>query len=80
VITYFVFVGSAWGASRQIHIEQGRVWDENLNYLRVRTRLQVSGVPKALQNRAKLNPTVKTIKKLLNLGRQHPKMFGKKMQ
>ena len=30
-------------------------------------------------NRAKLNPTVKTVKKkLLNLGRQHPKMFGKK--
>ena len=35
-------------------------------------------IPKALQNRAKLNPIVKTVKKLLNLGRQHPKMFGKK--
>jgi len=30
-------------------------------------------IPKALQNRAKLNPTVKTVKKLLNLGRQHPR-------
>jgi len=35
-------------------------------------------IPKAFQNRAKLNPIVKTVKKLLNLGRQHPKMFGKK--
>ena len=35
-------------------------------------------IPKTLQNRAKLNPTVKTVKKMLNLGRQHPKMFGKK--
>ena len=35
-------------------------------------------IPKALQNSAKLNPIVKTVKKLLNLGRQHPKMFGKK--
>jgi len=35
-------------------------------------------IPKAPQNRAKLNPIVKTVKKLLNLGRQHPKMFGKK--
>jgi len=35
-------------------------------------------IPKALQNRTKLNPIVKTVKKLLNLGRQHPKMFGKK--
>ena len=34
-------------------------------------------IPKALQNRAKLNPIVKTVKKLLNLGRQHHKMFGK---
>jgi len=34
-------------------------------------------IPKALQNRAKLNPIVKTVKKLLNLGRQHPKMFRK---
>ena len=34
------------------------------------------GPPK---NRAKLNPIVKTVKKkLLNLGRQHTKMFGKK--
>ena len=33
---------------------------------------------KALQNRAKLNPIVKTVKKLLNLGRQHTKMLGKK--
>jgi hypothetical protein len=31
------------------------------------------------KNRAKLNPIVKTVKKkLLNLGRQHTKMFGKK--
>ena len=37
-------------------------------------------IPKALQNRPLLNPIpiVKTVKKLLNLGRQHPKMFGKK--
>jgi hypothetical protein len=35
-------------------------------------------IPKALQNRAKLKPIVKTVKTLLNLGRQHPKMFGKK--
>ena len=35
-------------------------------------------IPKALQNRAKLDPIVKTVKKLLNLGRQHHKMFGKK--
>ena len=35
-------------------------------------------IPKALQNRAKLNPIVKTVKKLLNLGRQHSNMFGKK--
>ena len=35
-------------------------------------------IPKALQNRANLNPIVKTVKKLLNLGSQHPKMFGKK--
>ena len=33
------------------------------------------GPPK---NRAELNPIVKTVKKLLNLGRQHTKMFGKK--
>jgi len=33
---------------------------------------------KALQNRAKLTRIVKTVKKLLNLRRQHPKMFGKK--
>ena len=34
------------------------------------------GPPK---NHAKLNPTVKTVKKkLLNLGCQHTKMFGKK--
>ena len=30
------------------------------------------------KHRAKLNPIVKTVKKLLNLGCQHPKMFGKK--
>jgi len=35
-------------------------------------------IPKSLQNRAKLNPIVKTVKKWLNLGRQHPRMFGKK--
>ena len=35
-------------------------------------------IPKALQNRAKPNPIVKNVKKLLNLGRQHLKMFGKK--
>jgi len=36
-------------------------------------------IPKALQkNRAKLNPIVKTVKKMLNLGCQHTKMFGKK--
>jgi len=35
-------------------------------------------IPKALQNHAKLNPIVKTVKKLLNLGRQRPEMFGKK--
>ena len=35
-------------------------------------------IPKALQNRAKLNPTVKTVKKLLNLGRQHPQDVRKK--
>ena len=33
------------------------------------------GPPK---NRAKLNPIVKTVKKFLNLGRQHTKVFGKK--
>ena len=34
------------------------------------------GPPK---NRAKLNPIVKTVKKkMLSLGRQHTKMFGKK--
>ena len=33
------------------------------------------GPPK---DRAKLNPIVKTVKKFLNLGRQHTKMFGKK--
>ena len=33
------------------------------------------GPPK---NRAKFNPIVKTVKKLLKLGRQHPKMFRKK--
>jgi len=33
-------------------------------------------IPKVLQNRAKLNPIVKLL--LLNLGRQHPEMFGKK--
>ena len=37
----------------------------------------LSEIPKALQNRAKTQPIVKTVK-LLNLGRQHPKMFGKK--
>ena len=35
-------------------------------------------IPKAFQNRAKINPIVKTVKKLLNLGRQHTKMFGEK--
>jgi len=30
-------------------------------------------IPKAFQNRAKLNPIVKTVKNC-----QHPKMFGKK--
>ena len=35
-------------------------------------------IPKALQNRAKLNPSVKTVKNLLNLERQNPKIFGKK--
>jgi len=35
-------------------------------------------IPKALQNGAKLNPIVKRSLKLLNLGRQHPKMLGKK--
>ena len=29
-------------------------------------------IPKALQSRIKLNPIVKTVKKLLNLGRQTP--------
>jgi hypothetical protein len=33
---------------------------------------------KALQNRAKLNPICENRYKLLNLGRQHPKMSGKK--
>ena len=37
-----------------------------------------SEIPKALQNRVKLNPIVKTVKKLLNLGHQYPKVFGKK--
>jgi hypothetical protein len=32
-------------------------------------------IPKALQNRAKLNPIVKTVK---NCWSQHSKMFGKK--
>ena len=35
-------------------------------------------IPKALQNRAKLNPICENCLKLLNLGRQHTKMFGKK--
>ena len=35
-------------------------------------------IPKALQNRAKLNPIVKTVKKWLNLGRQHPQDVRKK--
>ena len=30
------------------------------------------------KNRDQLNPIVNTVKKLLNLGRQHTKMFGKK--
>jgi len=34
-------------------------------------------IPKALQNRTKLNTIVKTVKKLLNLGRQHLKMLEK---
>jgi len=33
---------------------------------------------KALQNCAKLNPICENCQKLLNLGRQHPKMFGRK--
>jgi hypothetical protein len=33
------------------------------------------GTPK---NCAKLNPIVKTVKKMLNLGSQHTKIFGKK--
>jgi len=37
-----------------------------------------SDIPKALQNRAKLNPIVKSCSELLNLFCQHPKMFGKK--
>ena len=35
-------------------------------------------IPKALHNRAKLNPICENCYKLLNLGRQHPKMFRKK--
>ena len=35
-------------------------------------------ISKARQNRATLNPIVKTVKNLLDLGRQHRKMFGKK--
>jgi len=35
-------------------------------------------IPKKLQYCAKLNPIVKAVKNLLNLGRQHPKIFGKK--
>ena len=35
-------------------------------------------IPKALQNCAKHNQIVKTVKKLLNLGRQHPNMFRRK--
>ena len=35
-------------------------------------------IPKALQNRAKLNPIVKTVKNCWILDAQHPKMFGKK--
>jgi len=35
-------------------------------------------IPKAPPNRAKLNPIVKTVKKLLNLGRQHPQDVRKK--
>jgi hypothetical protein len=35
-------------------------------------------VPNALQNCAELNPMVQTIKKFLNLGRQHHEIFGKK--
>ena len=35
-------------------------------------------IPKALQKIVPNNPTVKTVKNLLNLGRQHTKMFGKK--
>ena len=37
-------------------------------------------IPKALQNRAKLNPIVKTVKNCWILVRQHPKMFGEKKQ
>jgi len=37
-----------------------------------------SEILKALQNHAKLNPIVKTVKKLPNLGCQHTKIFGKK--
>jgi len=33
-------------------------------------------IPKALQNRAQLNPIVKTVKKFLNVGRQRAKKFG----
>jgi len=56
-----------------------------INLLPVTTPFRISNshqwrteIPKALQNRAKLNPIVKTENNLLNLGRQHPKMFGKK--
>ena len=34
-------------------------------------------IPKALQNRVKLNPIVKTVQKLLNLGCQYPKIWKK---
>ena len=36
-------------------------------------------IPKALQNRAKLNPIVKTVKKCWIWDAQHAKMFGKKV-
>jgi len=41
------------------------------------SNLPASEISKALQNRAKLNQIVITVKNWPNLGRQHPKMFGK---
>ena len=54
---------------------QWRTWGGGFSGVQTPPPRNSEGPPK---NCAKLNPIVKTVKNLLNLGRQHPKMFGKK--